>query len=506
MASGLLSDPSFGNQSIFNVGIQNVTYFARDAAGNNNTCTFTVTVLDVQPPTLNCSTNLNLFSDPGVCKALVNYSLPSVWDNCNSLTPVLQAGFGPNSNFSVGSTVVTYNATDLARNSNACTFSVTVTDGEAPKLTCFGDVSVNTLPNLCYSNVTYREPITTDNCAVQSLFVDSSLQSGLNYSIGSYVVNWTSTDVHGLSSSCAFSINVADKEAPQLSCPTNIQQNTQTNYCTARISFGTFSATDNCAVSQSGLASNALYGNNSIFSLGNQSVTYFAQDASGNNASCSFIVSVQDHQSPTITCPVNLQAGTDFDVCVAVVNYSTPSYWDNCPSSSLALTSGSSALSNFSVGNTSVTYTVTDGSQNSASCTFNIIVSDIQAPEIICPANISVNATQGLCSSQVTFAEPFAWDNCHVANVLQTAGLTNGSAFPVGTTIVTYQAADSAGLTASCSFAVQVIDNQTPILSVCPSNIVHNADSGFCTTVVTYNVPNGSDNCPFPNDCCDWSE
>ncbi|MCW5519097.1 HYR domain-containing protein, partial [Aureitalea sp. L0-47] len=46
------------------------------------TCQFTVTVLDNQPPVVTCPADITVDSDPGICGAVVTYPDPTVVDNC----------------------------------------------------------------------------------------------------------------------------------------------------------------------------------------------------------------------------------------------------------------------------------------------------------------------------------------------------------------------------------------------------------------------------------------
>lgn len=45
------------------VGVTPVTYVVTDSSGNNYSCTFTVTVTDVQSPTVTCPANASVFTD-----------------------------------------------------------------------------------------------------------------------------------------------------------------------------------------------------------------------------------------------------------------------------------------------------------------------------------------------------------------------------------------------------------------------------------------------------------
>lgn len=114
---------------------------------------------------------------------------------------------------------------------------------------------------------------------------------------------------------------------------------------------------------------------------------------------------------------------------------------------------------------------------------------DNTPPTLTVPSNVTVNADPGDCTASVSFTAPTATDNCS-ATVTQTAGPTSGSQFPVGTTTVTFEAADPYGNTDTESFTVTVVDAQDPVIS-CPGNIF-----AGCDTVVNYPTPTATDNCP----------
>src|SRR5206468_12688613 len=137
---------------------------------------------------------------------------------------------------------------------------------------------------------------------------------------------------------------------------------------------------------------------------------------------------------------------------------------DNCAVTSLVSVPPSGFA--FPIGTTTVTNTARDSSGNSNRCTFTVTVLDTQPPLITCPANITVNAAPGECSSNVTF-NVTATDNCSVASVLSIP--PSGFAFPVGVTTVTNAARDSSGNSNRCTFSVTVVDTQLPVLSGLPN-------------------------------------
>ena len=84
------------------------------------------------------------------------------------------------------------------------------------------------------------------------------------------------------------------------------------------------------------------------------------------------------------------------------------------------------------------------------------------------PANINQSTDVGLNTAVVTFTPPTATDNVDGAITptlvtSPTAGLNSGSAFPVGTTTLTYQATDTAGNIITQSFTVTVTAAQGTI-------------------------------------------
>ena len=67
------------------------------------------------------------------------------------------------------------------------------------------------------------------------------------------------------------------------------------------------------------------------YSLGTTTIVWTATDGSGNTASCSQFVTVQDNEDPTITCPSNITVDTDTGVCTASgVSLGASTETDNC--------------------------------------------------------------------------------------------------------------------------------------------------------------------------------
>src|SRR5205807_6983999 len=148
-----------------------------------------------------------------------------------------------------------------------------------------------------------------------------------------------------------------------------------------------------------------------------------ATDSSSNTTSCSFTVTVNDTENPSITCPANIVASTPPGQCNAVVTFA-PTASDNCLG--VSVTCAPSSGSTFAKGTNTVTCTATDSSSNTTSCSFTVTVNDTQSPTITCPANIVTGTAPGQCNAAVTFALT-ASDNC--ADVSVACAPISGSSF-----------------------------------------------------------------------------
>jgi hypothetical protein len=128
-ATDLCSTPTLSyspaSGSTLSSGVTTVTALATDVAGNSSTCSFTVTVTEVTPPSIICPANVTAAAGPGcVSTAIVTYSA-SMTDNCAGGSIAFSPTSG--STFSAGSSTVTATASDASGNTAACTFTVTVT-------------------------------------------------------------------------------------------------------------------------------------------------------------------------------------------------------------------------------------------------------------------------------------------------------------------------------------------------------------------------------------------
>eukprot|EP01105_Mastigella_eilhardi_P018018 TRINITY_DN4159_c0_g1_i2.p1 TRINITY_DN4159_c0_g1~~TRINITY_DN4159_c0_g1_i2.p1 ORF type:complete len:749 (-),score=146.54 TRINITY_DN4159_c0_g1_i2:281-2527(-) len=116
----------------------------------------------------------------------------------------------------------------------------------------------------------------------------------------------------------------------------------------------------------------------SFFPIGVTAVTC----TSATGSECTFNVEVVDAEPPTIYCPADLTVDNDPGKCSALVSGFAASASDNCPGVTSSCSPPPGTV--FPKGDTTVTCTAQDASGNTASCSFNITVVDVEAPVVSC--------------------------------------------------------------------------------------------------------------------------
>ena len=190
------------------LGTTAVSWIVTDNVSNTGTCSFNVTIIDVEFPEMTCISDTIINTDNGSCSALFTYNIVSL-DNCSS-TLTQTTGLTSGTVFPKGITANTYESVDLAGNVSTCSFNVTIIDNELPSIICPNDIII------CEENITVSQPTINDNCGIMSLlndFNNTSDASGV-YSVGNTAVNWIVTDSSGNTNSCL--MNIQRDELPSV--------------------------------------------------------------------------------------------------------------------------------------------------------------------------------------------------------------------------------------------------------------------------------------------------
>jgi HYR domain-containing protein/Calx-beta domain-containing protein len=180
-----------------------------------------------------------------------------------------------------------------------------------------------------------------------------------------------------------------------ITCPANVTQANDPNQCGAVVNYPAPTPTGTCGTIVCTPASGSFY------PKGTTTVTC----TSSAGPSCSFTITVNDTQAPSITCPGNVTAVGTPGGSGVVVTYPAPTTSDNCPGVTASCVPASG--STFPVGTTTVTCTATDASSNTAMCTFVVTSFDACLQDDTNPSTVLlINSATGdyrFCCSGTTY-------------------------------------------------------------------------------------------------------
>ena len=411
------------------------------------------------PPSVGGDTRIALALHlTGACAATVNPGVPTVIDDADGVTTTgaRNDGLPLDAAYPKGVTTITWTATDAGGLTTTATQTVTVTDGESPSVTAPSNISARTDVGALTATVVVGEATAADNCPNVTISTSRSdnLPLSATFSIGVTTIQWIATDASGNTNSANQKITVVGNAPPVVTSPPNLAANTDPGVCAAVVNPGIATATDDAAGTTVAGVRNDGAPLTAAYPKGVTTILWTATDAEHLTSSASQTITVSDKQKPSVTPPSSVSVGNNHGLASAAVSVGSATAEDNCHEVTVsgARSDGGALGALYPVGVTTITWTATDASGNSASGTQTITVSDIEPPTIIVPADIAVNATSS-SGAVVTFAVN-ATDNVGVTSL--SCDHNSGSVFQIGYTSINCVASDAAGHTTTGTFGVDV--------------------------------------------------
>ncbi len=531
-------------------------YFVADANGCLDTFTASVAITDITLPVANCKNITVALDNSGQYNLIPTEINNNSTDDCGIDNLSIDQ-----SNFDcadIGANTVELTVTDLSNNTASCNATVTVADQSAPQLTCPPSnetIAVNpgspcTIEIPDY--VTDLNPV--DNCTdVASILENQNIPSG-SYAVSGNgdVVNiiYTATDLAtpANTKTCNIAITVISSEIDVKGNNISIADGDDMPSTSDHTDFGLASGMpvtrtftirnigNNDLVLEAG-SINIIGPDASVFMLDNitlpstivgptgtlsfdviydpiaQGIHSATIEISSDDCQISiYDFAIQGELScnlPSFTqCPSSsISAGTDLDVCNAIVNYNVQATGTPTPTLSYEFTgdtggsgNGSGSGETFQKGTTTVAVTATN-SCGTATCVFDIIVTDDQVPEIDCNTltTINLNTEAPNCTNDTDAMLPIAVDNCN-GNIngvgTRSDNESMNAVWPLGTTTITWTFTDAANNVKTCTQDVVVSDNDAPVLDCNTLTTVNlNTEVPNCTNDTDATVPVAVDNC-----------
>ncbi len=563
-----IDNTGLSSGSFFPIGITTLEYEATDASGNIANCSFQIEVIEEQNPdlSLTCNNGVGIGLDQN-CFAIVgagdvltggpytcfdNYLVELFYDEAEAEVVPSSPEIGPDE---VGLTIFV-RVSSLANN-NVCTSSINVQDNIIPDLQC------NSYEVLCTDNYLPGAPgisfpflmdvditptsglgpfIVTgfDPCGEVNLSFSDTEEAGdclTDDYIRKFIRTWIAEDASGNTTSCNDTLTVLraaltevqipenrdDISGPALSCSEEYELDANGNPAPSVTGFPTINGVEIIDDALCEIA--AVYDDNiSEICDGTHKVirtwtvvkwcptTEFFNDIQ--------IITIKDDQGPILSCPEDVTIGTSQNNCLASVILPTPNLSDQCAASTPTLEIEASqgvlddmTLYNLPLGETLVTYTVSDDCENQSQCDFIITIEDDVAPVSICstmPIVALSNAGLTLVNASVFDGDSF--DNCSnvtfLARRLNNPDCESANETDYDVTIPFYCCdvnsdfvlvdlliTDETGNSNSCQLQVQVQDNINPVIT-CPTNIVLDCGEDFTNLNLTGQAT-ATDNCEF---------
>jgi hypothetical protein len=412
---------SIASGSFFPKGTTTITVTATNVCGTT-TCSFTITVVDNQPPTITCPANVTVNNTPGLCSGVATFPLPTALDNCpfpgstpltitqNSSNTVVAGSVSCNAG-GIHTDNSYWRAYDLGPMNltgpftiNSVTFGVELASGSGGTQPVIVRVYTSNQP---FPN---GYPGSLTQVANQTFTVP-------NQTLSLFTANFTTPPTVPANAIIVIEVFTPAGPGNSFFIGSNALPETAPSYLSAAacgvpnpVTVGSLGFPNmHTIINAAGLVSNpassitqiAGIPSGGVFPVGVTTNTFRVTDGAGNTATCSMTVTVIDNQAPTVTCPPNRTATTDVGACVATVATLNPTVSDNCAVTQVTwvmtgATIDASPLTGINYvgthtfnlngttgsGVTTITYTVKDAAGNTTTCSYTVTVSDAWIPVI----------------------------------------------------------------------------------------------------------------------------
>jgi hypothetical protein len=259
--TGTTSDPLvYSNQ-----GTYFVNWTFTDANGNASTAVQVVIVQDNTDPIITAPAPLTVSANASCTATGLTLGTPTTSDNCSAVTVTNNAP----AVYPIGTTIVTWTATDAAGNSTTASQIVIVVDQTNPTIVAPADINASASASCTITNVTLGNPSVGDNCGVASV----TNNAPTSFPIGTTLITWTVTDNAGNTATSIQTVSVVDNTNPTIIAPAAVTANANSSCVAFNVNLGSPVTADNCSVAS--VSNNAP----SVFPIGTTTVIWTVTDA-----------------------------------------------------------------------------------------------------------------------------------------------------------------------------------------------------------------------------------
>ncbi|KAJ8034335.1 Fibropellin-1 [Holothuria leucospilota] len=475
--------------SIFAVGTSPVSCTCTDNSGETNGCSFNVIVqalVNSPPQFQQCSSSVQIFQ-VGQNQVVYIYTNPPCSDPYGDVTTVT---CDPSTATVVTPTSqITCSCTDI-NGATATPCEIPTVQNTAPLEPTCPEFTTTTVSGSVTAVADFGDIICND--AEQGIiFAVCNPASGSIFSVGTSPVSCTCTDNSGETNGCSFNVIVQALE----NNPPQFQQ------CSSSVQ---------------------------IFQVGQNQVVYIytnppCSDPDGDVTTVTCDPPTATVVTPTsqITCSCTDINGATATSCEIPTAQNTEPLAPTCPEFTTSTVSGSvtavadfgdiicndaeqgiifavcnpASGSIFSLGTSPVSCTCTDNGGLTNGCTFNVVVQAVvnNPPQFVDCASSVQAFPAGQNQAVYVYNNPSCSDPDGDQTTVSCVPLT-GTVVQV-TSQITCSCTDTNGATTtSCTIPVTAVDNEPPVITVCPMNVTETVLSGEQGSIVNFPQPSATDN------------
>jgi len=426
----------------FPLGTTVVVWTATDANGLSVTTTQNVVVSDTTAPVFTGAPLVDLVAEATGVNTTVVLTPPAATDaftvTVTNNAPVT---------FPMGTTVVTWTATDANGLFTTATQNIVVSDTTAPVF------SGTPLADVLASTTTANATVVLTPPAANDIFtVTVTNNATVTFPIGTTVVIWTATDANAQVSTVTQNVIVSDTGLPVVTAPGAMT--VEATGGTTVVNLGIATVTDNSGATLTATASPT-----GPYAVGVHTITWSATDAAANTGTAVQTVTVQDTTLPVIT--LNPLLGS----VLLNSTFADPGAIAADVVDGNVNVVGVGAVNTAILGTYTLNYDYTDAATNPAVQvvrTVNVVnAPDTTPPVVTAPAAINIEATGA--TTPVTLGVATVTDNLDVG-LIATADLTGP--FTVGVHTITWTTTDAAGNPGTATQIVTINDTTAPTLAL----------------------------------------